>query len=235
MNKCLSLLLLSVPAAWAVPTHVQHNVTNSGGSTAVSSWSTAYSSSNTLGNTLIVFVTGAPNSSGPSAFGVSDSQGNTWTAATSLYGLASGNNPIQIFYASNCKAGANTVTVTATGDTMFFFTAAVHEYSGLSNSSPVDVTASANSATGSVSVGPITTTVANDLLFVVAAPNTSTTSAGSGFTLRCNLSGFSTEDGPAATAGSYTGTMTTAGGWSAQIVAFKAAVTAVTKGRIWVE
>ena len=55
----------------------------------------------------------------------------------------------------------------------------LHEYSGLANASPVDVSASAAGASKSMSSGAVTTTQANDLLFAAGASD-NTVSHGTG-------------------------------------------------------
>ena len=122
------------------------------------------------------------------------------------------------------SAGSNTVTATFGTSIKSFGIVYLHEYSGLANVSPVDVSASAAGSSASMSSGAVTTTQANDLLFAAGASADTVTTAGTGFTTR--LTGFEnlTEDRVATTTGSYAGTATqNATAWAMQLVAFRAA------------
>jgi hypothetical protein len=70
---------------------------------------TAFASSNTGGNAIVVFVAQYDILISPADFGISDSQGNSY----SLVGTTSGITKAVMFVAQNIKAGANTVTVTS--------------------------------------------------------------------------------------------------------------------------
>ena len=158
---------------------------------------------------------------------VSDSSGNPYTLVvgpTVLSGVASQ----AIYYAPNiasAAANANTVTVT-------FSTGAVYpdiriaEYSGLATSAPVDVVAAASGSSAGASSGAVQTTFANDLL-LGADLTVQYTLVGSGYTSRMLTvpDGDILEDRSVTATGSYsaTATISPAGQWVMQLVAFKAA------------
>ena len=181
--------------------------------------SLAFSKANTAGNLIVAYVVW----DNPGTATVSDTRGNTYTAATTRQNC--GNNwSAQVFYASGISAGSNTVTATFGTSIKSFGIVYLHEYSGLASVSPVDVSASGAGSTALMSSGAVTTTQANDLLFAAGASDSIVTAAGTGFTKR--LTGFDnlTEDRLVPTTGSYAGTATQNGGaWAMQLVAFRAA------------
>src|SRR4029077_5526644 len=119
----------------------------------------AFSKANTAGNLIVAYVIW----DNPGAVTVSDTRGNTYTAATARQSW--GNNwSAQVFYASGVKGGSNTVTATFGTSITSFGILYLHEYSGLANASPVDVSASNVGSSSSMSSGAVTTTTANDLL-----------------------------------------------------------------------
>jgi len=136
-----------------------------------------------------------------------------------------------IFYASNIKAaaaGANIVTVT-------FSTAAesadirILEYSGADLNNPVDVGAAASGATATDTSPTVTTTNPTDLLFAANIVGTATPGPGTGFTTRMLTAPDAdlVEDRTVNAIGSYsatTATLTPAGPWIIQIVAFRTPV-----------
>lgn len=129
-----------------------------GGTTA----SLAFASNNTVGSLLICIFRSDIGAT------VSDSQGNSWHAA-----IAQSNGTIRelgIWYALNCKSGANTVTVTGA-----FLVQVIAEYSGVATASALGTT---NSATGGVSAsynsGTVTST--RSALFIGGVENESANS-----------------------------------------------------------
>ncbi len=129
------------------------------------------------GNLNIVAV--GWNDTSASVNSVVDSRGNAYTLAV---GPTSGSGLRQsIYYAKNIAAGSNTVTVT------FNKAAAlpdirILEYSGLSTSSPLDVTATGTGTGKSVSTASATTTSANELIFGAGMTAGTFNIAGPGFT-----------------------------------------------------
>lgn len=95
--------------------------------------SLAYGSNNTAGNLLVLLVW---NSSNGTATLPTDSQGNTW-----VFGGSAGLSGVGMYYAANCKVGANTVTPPALWTTLNSSGAggyAIHEFSGVKTTSPLD-------------------------------------------------------------------------------------------------
>jgi hypothetical protein len=181
----------------------------------------AFVSDNTAGNLIIVAVQWVTTAQ---TVTVADSLGNTYQAATSQLDITYG--ALQIWYAMNVGAGANTVTATFNGTTTS--TMAIHEYSGLVTTSALDKTAGASgaSATASDSGATATTTQAGELLFgatqVVGTSGGFT--AGAGYTQRISSTGrLETEDQVVGAVGAYNATATwvTSRTWSCQIATFK--------------
>lgn len=115
---------------------------------------------------------------------------NTYTLVGSVF-TANGYS-VQLFYKYNLVAGAETVTCTLSSATTAVFKGiALHEYSGMTNSSPLDQNSHA-STTGSTTVncGTLTTTVATELLAAAAVVDGGVQTAGSGYTLRENDTNF---------------------------------------------
>ena len=129
------------------------------------------------GNLNIVVV--GWNDTSAAVSSVVDSRGNTYTRAV---GPTAGSGLQQsIYYAKNIAAGSNTVTVT-------FNKAAtlpdirILEYSGLSTSNPLDVTASGTGSGQSASSGSATTTSSSELVFGAGTTAGTFSVAGPGFT-----------------------------------------------------
>jgi len=190
-----------------------------GGDTRVRSGTTAslaFRSANTAGNLIVVYVVW----DNPGTVTVSDTRGNTYTAATARQ--AWGNNwSAQVFYASSILGGSNTIKATFGTAITSFGIVYLHEYSGLATASPVDVSASAVGTSASMSSGAVTTTQANDLLFAAGASD-NTVTQGTGFTTRLTGFGNLTEDRVVTTTGSYAGTANQNGStWVMQLLAFR--------------
>ena len=197
-----------------------------GGDTQVGSGTTAslaFPSANTAGNLIVVYVVW----DNPGTVTVSDTRGNTYTAATARQTWGS-NWSAQAFYASNILGGSNTVKATFGTAITSFGIVYLHEYSGLATASPVDASASAVGTSASMSSGAVTTTQANDLLFAAGASANTVTTPGTGFTPRLTGFGNLTEDRVVTTTGSYAGTATQNGTtWVMQLLAFRVASTAI--------
>lgn len=71
----------------------------------------AFTSSNTGGNVLSLFILWGLVGTPPTIVSVTDTRGNTWLLATSSTAFG-GQTSISAYYVLNCGAGANTVTVT---------------------------------------------------------------------------------------------------------------------------
>jgi fibronectin type 3 domain-containing protein len=176
---------------------------------------------------LNVVVVGWNSASGQVA-SVTDTKGNTYVTAVGPT-VSSGFATQSIYYATNiAAAAANTNVVTVT------FTAAapfpdirIAEYRGIASNNPVDVFIAAQGSSTTSSSGAITTTNPNDLLVAANIVLTSTTAAGAGFNNRVITTPDADilEDQIVTTTGSYTATATIspAGSWIMQMVAFRAA------------
>jgi len=208
--------LLFAQAAWAVPAFVQAN-TGTGGS---GTHTTAFSSNNTAGNAIILGI--LMESATATVTSVSDTRGNIYVAATTPSAVWNSSNRIQIYYAMNIGAGANTITVTISESVRV--TTHFSEYSGLKTTGALDVTASGTPSTNPSS-GSATTTLAGDLIYGFAA-TAGTATAGAGNTLRTedawNVFNYS-QDRIAGAAGSYASTFDSGATGVAQMAAFKSA------------
>ncbi len=154
---------------------------------------------------------------------VTDSLGDSYTLA--LVPTAGTGLTQSIYYAPNVLAGSNTVTVT-------FSQAAtlpdvrVLEYSGLSPTGPLDVTAGTSGSGTLASSGSATTNFASELIFGADTSSVATQGPGQGFTSRIVTGdGNLAEDDIVSVTGSYAATapLTSSGPWVMQMVTFKAA------------
>ena len=177
-----------------------------------------YPAAQTAGNLNVVAVMWGDTTSAVNS--VTDSRGNVYALAvgpTKASGLTSA-----IYYAKNIAAGSNTVTVTF-NQAAGWPNVNVMEYSGLSTTSPLDVTATASGTGTTANSGSATTTAANELIVGAGNPVTAFTAAGSGFSNRIiNSFGGISEDKIVTSTGSYNATATmTSGGWIMQMATFK--------------
>ncbi len=204
---------LSVPIL-----HVQSDKNTSGGT------SCAFSNANTAGNLLIVTVrwaTGTVN-----VTGATDTQGNSYTMFGPAGNLGGGKYKAEMLYATNCAAGANTVTVAFTGAAAAI-SLAVHEYSGiaLTNALDQDEGATALSGKAADSGNTAATSQPNILLFGYVWMNAIVTNLalGAPYTKRQKHAMFITGDQVVAAIGTYnvTATWTTSRAWGAYVWAFR--------------
>src|SRR5262249_29363849 len=148
---------------------------------------------------------------------VTDTQGNTYAQAVSSAGNA-------IWYATNIRGGADTVTANFAATTGFSLIY-IHEYAGLAASWPLDQISSQAGTGKAVTSGAKTTTQANELIFGYASVDYCVTAAGTGFavggTAGCNMS----EDEIVSGVGTYAATFTqsVSSGWVGLMATFKAA------------
>ena len=195
---------------------IQKNV--SGNEASVPSISAAFPASNTAGNFLIVSGTAARPAG---TMSISDTAGNTYLPA-----IGPVTDPVQdvtayIWYVPNCKGGPNTVTLTP--DAARALEIHISEWTGLSTLSPVDKTASAAASGTNVTVGPVVTTTAGELVFAYSFVF-NVGSAGTGFTPLSLVNGDLDEYLIQSTAGNVTATFTqTAGAWFTLMATFKPA------------
>ena len=218
-------LLGYTPAALAAIAYVQSNSASPNNS-SLSTLSVALNSAQAAGDFNVVAVGWGSTTVGISS--VTDTKGNTYTLAFGPT-VVSSVGSTSIYYAKNivaAAAGANHLTVTFSA-AVPFPDVRVAEYSGISTTSPVDVTVAGNGTGTTSSSGSVTTTNANDLLVGSNWVLSGTTGAGSGFTQR-QISGWDgdiLEDEVVSATGSYTATapISPSAAWIMQLVAFRAA------------
>ncbi len=186
-----------------------------GVSTQSASTVSASFASTTLGNAIIVAA-----SAGPAISSVTDTQNNTYAQA-----VASGSNAI--YYATNIKGGADTITAKFASSSGFSIIY-IHEYSGVAANSPLDQTSSQTGTGTAINSGAKTTTQASELIFGTASVDYSVSAAGTGFTKRQTAGGNMSEDMVVSATGSYAATFTqsASGGWTALMATFAAVGTA---------
>jgi len=178
------------------------------------------------GDLLTILAAGANNAYTISS--ITDNLGNTWSKAAQ----SNVNADVEVWYASNVKAGNTTVTITFS--TAQYASWNFAEWSGVSGT--VDVTATNNGGTSPATTGAINTTNANDLLVGLIGtesqnPGTfSDTGSSNGTPTGLDWDPNDDESGAAAyqivsKTGNYEFSASTASydTWDAAIVAFKAA------------
>lgn len=207
-----------VTIATATPALLQHT-------SSTSSTSATYTSTTTAGSLLIV-CEGWGSTTTITTFSASDTAGNTWTTAVGPTYYTGVPGTLGCLYALNKAATASdVVTVTGTGASTPDSTW-IAEFSGISASSPIDVTAATTGDSTTPSSAATTTTNADDLIFGVSFTNTDT--QGTGFTLLDSPDDNSDEYKTVTSTGSYSATFacSSCGGinenWIAQMIAFKA-------------
>jgi Bacterial Ig domain/Calcineurin-like phosphoesterase len=214
---------VTVTLTAAVPAYVQGSATTNDG--GANSMAQAFTAANTVGNLIVAAVSWDSEAT----VTCSDSQGNAYVVATTQYD-SSNDQSLAICYAVNVRAGVNTVTANFSEE-VTWRRMAIHEYSGVALTSPVDVVAR-NVANGTTAANGITstaavTTISGDLIFAAVMDDAGATSitAGTGFTQRLavNNKDLATEDRVQPTAGSISATQTfgAAHRYLAQMVAFK--------------
>ncbi len=184
----------------------------------VQSVSVPYPNPQTAGNLNVVVV--GWNDAASNVAAVSDDNNNPYTLA---FGPTRGTNLSQsIYYARSIKAGPNTVTVKF-NQPVPFPDVRVLEYQGVSAPDGPGAGNIGNSAT--TSCGPVTTSVANELIFAANTVATRNSGPGSGFTQRIITVGDGdlAEDRVVSAIGSYSAdaTLASPGPWVMQMVAFK--------------
>ena len=175
-----------------------------------------YGSAQVAGHLNIVVV-GWNNTTG-TVSSVTDSAGNTYTRA--IGPTADSDAQQSIYYASNIRAGSNTVTVTMS-TTVNYPDVRVLEYSGVTT---LDKTAGASGNSTAASSGSATTTTARELIFTANTCDWNTTAVGAGFTTRVTtIDGNIAADRTVSATGSYNGTATLSNTspWVMQMATFK--------------
>ena len=191
-----------------------------------SSVSVTYTAAQTAGNLNVVAV--GWNDSTAVVNSVTDSKGNVYTRAVGPTAVT-GRLSQSIYYAKNIAAAtgnANIVTVQFNVPAQYV-DIRILEYSGLDPADPVDVTAVGTGSNATSSTAAVATTNANNLLFAANMVVTLTSAPGAGFTSRVitTPNGDIAEDRTVTVVGSYSAsaTLSSAGAWIMQMVAFKAA------------
>src|SRR5690349_8810264 len=188
--------------------------------TASSTVSVPYKVAQTAGDLNIVVV--GWNDTTSSVNSLTDTLGNTYSLAVGPT-TASGARQ-SIYYAKNIKGGSNTVTV-AFNQAAVAVDLRVLEYKGLSQTSPLDVTAAAVGSSTTASSGSATTTSANELIFGADTIATGTPGPGTGFTTRIITSPDSdiAEDKIVSATGAYSATapVSPSGYWVMQMATFR--------------
>jgi len=203
---------------------VQSNAVEGSG---VGSVTVAFTTGNTAGRTILAFVR---MSTTTQTVSISDTAGNTYTQAVAQVQSTDGHQ-IRLFYAKNIVGGANTVTASFSSANNHSWLS-IYEISGLSTTSPLDQTASAQGSNSvSVSTGPTAATQSNnEFVFVGSGFNTpsfnGTVTAGTGYTLAqqdTTNSRAANESLLSSSPSSFTGnfTLSNAANWSALIATFK--------------
>ena len=208
---------VTINGATVVPAFVQEKDSQINSGKIVS---TTFSSPTTAGNLLVVYLIW--DNAGIAS--VTDSLGNTYSTAARHMKWNSGKYSVQVFYATSLIGGPDTVKATFASTVTSFGVVYAHEYSGVAQTAPLDVTAMASSTSGPLYSGFATTTNPIDLIFVAGASLNSLTGPGSGYTARSTSLGNITEDKIVSATGSYWGGAGGNGGpWAMQLVAFRAA------------
>ena len=210
-----------------LPTNISLVQSNAAEGTGTSTVVASFNSNNTAGNLIIVAVR---ISSLTTTVGIADTQTNTYSSAISQP-QATNTHQIQIFYAANVKAGANTVTATYSASDNHPWMA-IYEYSGLTTISPLDQVAGAQGSNATPNSGLTPSTIAsNELVFAelgLPAASAAVVTPGLGFTLRqqdVNTSRAATEDMVVGASNQYAGSFALSGTqtWSAAVATFIAA------------
>ena len=200
----------------------------------------AYPSNNGAGNLLVLAADNDGQGTGIAS--VSDTRGNTWARAVSqLWNFSF--DWLELWYAPNSIAGANTVTVT--WDLPTDLGLIIAEYGEIATSSPLDKTASAQSGDGVTSSpadsgNTATTTQAFELQIAAVDCLSATETAANGFTQRAILTNatstvqLSLWDKTVSSTGAYKAqtTLNPAVQWAAAIATFKGVATLSFLGNI---
>jgi subtilisin family serine protease len=218
---------LSITVSSSTTKPITQVQTASGFGSGLTSLAQAFPSATTQGNMIIAFVRMSTTSQTVS---VTDSAGNAYADAVSQAQAADGSQT-HIFYATNIKGGANTVTATFSSTNNHPWLA-IYEFSGLNATAPLDrVAASQGSSSTPSSGATANTSSAAELVFAglgLPASSSVTVTGGSGFTLlqqdtAANTSRAAEEDRIVNVIGQYSGTFALSGAanWSVVLATFK--------------
>jgi hypothetical protein len=208
--------------------YVQSNLSENG--SLVSSTTTQFTNPVANGDLVVVAIS-SWNSSTSQVSSVTDNKGNSYTQVVEVTGATS--EPLSIWYAKNV-IGGNNFAVTANVSNPSSITTAIHEYRGLSGTSPVDLYADQTGSGTSASSGLTGVTNSNSELIFGAfnydEPYTSNSFIpAAGFTARqslqdnYNYEALYTIDQVVNSVGQYAaaGTFGTTSSWRGIVVTFK--------------
>jgi hypothetical protein len=150
-------------------------VQSKGTGTTTGPASLTYTSSNTVGNFLLLEVFNSNGGGTPPV--PTDSQGNTWNLA-----IEGTDDTSAIYYAMNCKAGANTVTPGSAWTTVVSPGVAaysIYEFSGIVTASALDKTGFSAASNTPPTITPTSSTT-GDLIFASNNANTEGSPVGYG-------------------------------------------------------
>jgi hypothetical protein len=148
--------------------------------TAVPSVSASFPAGNTAGNFIVAFVR---MSTTGQTVSIADQAGNMYREAVAQTQNADVHQ-IHLFYASNIRAGPNTITASFSGTNNHPWLA-IYEYSGLGSTASLDQAVAAQGASSTASAGSVPVN-ANELVFVATglpASYTGTAAATAPFTV----------------------------------------------------
>ncbi len=219
-----ALFLLAPHLSLAAPTEVQNSSSSAhySGSTTGSDAAT-FNSNTTTGNTIIVGIQYSSSAGTYPAISCSDPNDAAATYKFAASGtMAADTKGITILYSSNITGGTKPTVTCTLSPSVSYVSTAIHEYSGIASSSPLDVTSTKQAAsTSTLLTGTSTTKVNGDLIFGAFAETKNgsgdTFTAGSGFTKRIDQgntggpsSGYTDEDKVQTSAGAVSASMTLA-------------------------
>jgi hypothetical protein len=149
---------------------------------------------------------------------VTDSQGNSFRQIGNQLNSPGGYGS-RVYYAKGIHGGSDTVTITLAANSSVL-EVYLTEYTGVSQSNPIDAQSGGAGSAGPVSSGSVTTSVAGDVIYGYCAADWACT-AGSDFTTRSTFNSNLIEDKAAGGAGTYAATATANNGWTMQLVALR--------------
>jgi hypothetical protein len=212
-NSSWTMQMVALKPAASQPTVLQ--AITSAASWAASSLSVALPQNTLAGDTILVAFDFDTNTS---VVSVSDSQGNPFsevgTQLTSALAVRS-----RVYFANNIRGGSDTVTIKLNAASAYL-EVYVTEFTGVSQTNPIDAQAGATGSAGSVSSGYATTSQASDAIYGFCIGDVACT-AGSGFTTLSNLHRNLSEEQIVGNAGSYAATGYATSSWTMQMVALK--------------
>ena len=194
---------------WA---QVQTKAQNSGGGTNA----LAFASATHSGNLIVVEVDWL---SGSNFTSISDSQGNAYTQIGAEQNSSGVGVKSRLYYAKNIIGGGDTITTVVSGAPAYH-ELYIHEYSGVSTSTPLDSFSTNVGTGGTFTSNSLTTATSNELLYGIEI-DSGAGAASSGWTTLSTLDGDVAADMNATTIGSYAFTGTSSGSSLVWIAAFK--------------